>query len=699
MTGSGAQFPAQLQDWAGNRAGGVRRLFDENSGRPGGLVFQTNLLLRLQAWSEAIANNIQGSPRILLLVGGPGNGKTEAIESTVKWLDEAVGLEGALISGLKTSFFPPPGQAVPRLVNVEAAAKGRPSGSILLSIVQDASAVVGDRRKDAASLLLEELESALGDGSAYLCCVNRGVLDDALIAAIDARNDKLRRLLESVSRAVSLSPGAPACWPLSEFTEVAVWPMDAESLLERPSDGQDPPAEKLLLAAILEDKWPIEGSCPAGSFCPFCASRGLLAKERARSSLLRMLRFYEVGSGKRWSFRDLFSLVSYLLAGHRPLAKDAALEPCEWANQLAKRHADARAGAPVAKDRSTAIFQLVAAQYHHALFHRWNAPPGLGLLREIRELQLTDDNTAMGLHWFLVTRRSSYLPTMISGSLDSFVDLLDPALADPDVEVTLSSQTSFPLRELDVRFSRSITEGLNFARKYRVLTKLDVELLERLAKLDAELSIAGVRRRRPAAATTVQRYIRDFACRLVRRSICSRVGAVREEAILAEFQRIIEAGSGQDLDDVAQEVERLLNRDRDFEVSLTTTFGQPLPPDAKRATLVVPAKTVSPLDEQVTGRPKQPIQYLRAGDGRKGQPIALTYELFRAVKELELGMSVASLPRTVVALLDTTRARLAGPIVRDQDALDRARIRIGAGDLTIAKRRSGFALTREGRGR
>jgi hypothetical protein len=73
----------------------------------------------------------------------------------------------------------------------------------------------------------------------------------------------------------------------------------------------------------------------------------------------------------------------------------------------------------------------------------------------------------------------------------------------------------------------------------------------------------------------------------------------------------------------------------------------------------------------------------------------LTYDLFKAVKELERGMSVASLPHTVLALLDTTRARLSGPIVRDPEILERARIRIGTGGLLVEKRRAGFSARKE----
>jgi hypothetical protein len=240
---------------------------------------------------------------------------------------------------------------------------------------------------------------------------------------------------------------------------------------------------------------------------------------------------------------------------------------------------------------------------------------------------------------------------------------------------------------------------LDYVRKLQVLSRLEVDLVERLAKLDAALSVGGVRRKRPTSATNVQRFVRDFACRLVRRALGTRTAAVLDAPILQDFQRVLEDTAGDDLFDVAQEVEQLLNRNQDFEISLTTTFGQPLPPMIRRATLVVPSRSVQPLDAEKAGRPASPICFLMVGDGRSGQPIALTYDLFKAVKELENGMSVASLPRTVLALLDTTRARLSGPIVRDKLVLDRARIRIGSSGTSVVQRRSGFAIRKEGGGR
>ncbi len=691
-------FPAQLVNWSGNRSGGVRRLFDEGSGRPGEGVFETNLLHKLEDWARRWTSDPNCVPRILMLVGGPGNGKTEAIESTVGWMDEAIGADGGLVRELARSFLPVGDGLVPRLVRVDAGSHGNPSRTLSLSIVQDASAVLDTSGRPAAQLLLEELEAMqlAPSTEAYLCCVNRGILDDALIEAIDRGSDGSRQLLESVTRAVSLAPDAPSCWPLDSFPTVAAWPMDAESLLVPPTRGGDAPARSLLRHALDEARWLPAGSCDAGPSCPFCGSRERLAREREEGSLLQILRWHEVASGKRWSFRDLFSLVSYLLAGHRVSPRDAALDPCGWAAKLAGLDEAARRGGKPGKDVSSAIFHLVAAQYQHALFHRWEREAGPGLLRDIKDLGLDDDNTAMGLYWFLSSRRAPYLPSMVGDVLESLGESLDPAMASPDTEVQASRNTRFALRELDIRFSRSIIEGLDYVRKLQVLTRLEVDLLDRLARLDSDLSSPGLRRRRPLSATNLQRFMRDFACRLVRRSLGARTSTVPGASILSEFQGIIEDAEGDGLYEIAQEVELLLNNKQDFEISLTTTFGQPQPPASRRATLIVPARSVRPLHAEARGRPASPIPFLKVGDGRSSQPIALTYELFKAVKELEEGMSNASLPRTVLALLDTTRARLAGPIVRDGDLLERARIQIGSADASVVQRRRGFGLRKDG---
>ncbi len=695
-TAGPASYPRGLLDWAGNRGGGVRRLFDPKSGRPGEVVFETNLLHRLRGWVQGVAAGEASAPRVVLLVGGPGNGKTEAVEAATEQLDAALGCDGALLSALSGAFHPASG-IVDRVVRVDAGALAKPARSLALSVVADAT--VGARGGEtAASLLVDELVSAVSaPDQAYLCCVNRGVLDDAMIHAIDHGQSEAQDLLEEIARAVSMAPDAPACWPLARFPMVAVWPMDAESLIVETDFGDEPPAAQILKRALDRELWGEHGACVAGEACPFCSSRRVLDQPRESASLLKVLRWFELGTSKRWAFRDLFSLLSYLLAGSGMGHGSLSGDPCAWANRLVEADREAALGGRPRKETASALYLLVAAQYQHALFHRWDRRVASSVQKDIRELGLQETNaTAMGLYYFLQSRSGGYVPQMIAPLLDSLVDLLDPAQASPDADVHAWGGP-VKLGDLDIRFSRSVREGLEFGVSKRLLSQNERQLLDRLAELDELLSMPRVRSRKPTAAARLQRVVRDFSCRMARRSVGARQAIVPSASTLDAFQRVVADadGHGHDLREIANQVEDLLNNEHNFDVSLTTTFGQPLPPPRRRATLVVARRRVAPRSVAEQGRPRPSICFLDVEVGLGEQPVALTYELFKAVSELDSGLSPASLPGSVLALLDTTRARMAGWIVRDRDVRERPTINLGEGTV-VERHRGRFVSAKRG---
>lgn len=518
-----------------------------------------------------------------------------------------------------------------------------------------------------------------------------------MIYALDHSIHDASTLLEAVTRSVSLSSDAPSCWPLEGYPDIAIWPMDAESLLTKPDDATESPASALLNHATESKRWPGLGKCQAGENCPFCYSQSLLASTEQRTALLQVLRWYELSSGKRWSFRDLFSLISYLLSGNRPSVQGHQADPCDWASRLAEMDRSVKQSTTARPQELTSIFHLATSGYQNALFHRWDKSVANTIRQAIKELDLDkslmETRTILGLQHFLAERRASYLPATISSLLDSLANLLDPALASPDSEIFISKEYKVSLGELDTMFSRSVSGGLEFIKKYRFFSTPELEMLRRISKADSMLSAPSIRRKRPAAGSQLQRILRDFACRFVRRSICTRVAVTADAQILKAFQQVVEdEEQGQRrLFEVAKQVKNLLNSRNGFQVPLTTTFGQPLPPLQRQATLVVPVRPVRMLPLSLVGRPRSPICFLEVGSGHSSQPIALTYDLFKAVKELERGLSPASLPRTVVALLDTTKARLSGPIVRDSEILVDARILIGADGTEVGTSwRGGF---------
>jgi hypothetical protein len=687
------EFPKSLLEWAGQRSGGVRKPFFEASGRPCKAVVDTPLLDRLRGWVvDVVAKS--GTPRSIFLVGGPGNGKTEAVEGTLRELDGALQLGGTLTSQFATLFSGKTGQPIPRMAKV-VPAQTPPDVEIKeICIVQDASVTDAENpRLSPAALLVSDLTSLVQPTSTsiYIACVNRGILDDALTFATEHNLKTEQALLEAVIRSVGMHPAAPSCWPLGGFKHVAVWPMDVETLIwtVKDSSTSKSPAEQLLDKATEAAKWPEPGKCAAGDHCPFCKSRDLMVKETHRTNLLRVLRWYELATGKRWSFRDLFSLLSYLFAG-TARQEDAHLgSPCEWAAavyELSQKPPSGRADTA----RLRAPFELVGALYQHALFCSWPRLGIRGLRPEIRELEMQDDPGLVGFHHFLTAPRETSIPSTLKLQLTGLAESLDPAMADPSSTIELSARNLVFGSDIDARFSQSIGEG--FEKVRRQLSVMEVDLLQILKRTDDRLSSPEIRRKRPATARRVQNLLRDFACRLVRRSLGVRHGVTRDQEVLADFEKVI-SGNTQLLQKAVKQVEALINDESHFQVILNSTFGEPVVPQPRRATVRTTKQKIKAVDASTSGKPAPTVRFLSIGG--RGHPLALTFELFRSVRELEAGMLPASLPRPVVALLDTTRARLAGLVVRDEEVLDGAEMRIGNRDAVISLEFGEFVVVKD----
>lgn len=692
-----SKYPEELLDWSGDKAGGVKKLFYKGSGRPSGDVITTGLLRRLRAWARDIAGGKDGTPKAIFLVGGPGNGKTEAVEFTIRELDASMQFDGALLEELASLFSGQSGEVPGRLVRTKQTQFPTQSKVTAISIVQDGSEAERGDSTTPAEHLCNDIRSLLeqDEGHAYMACVNRGVLDDALTLATERDQPEVGELVKKLIQSASLGSRGIACWPLESYPRFAVWPMDVESLVEE-AEGEEATsaARQILGVATDTGKWPEFGTCAAGEHCPFCTNRKHLALEPHRSSFIRILRWFELSSGKRWNFRDLFSLTAYLLAGTTESEAKGAYQPCEWAKaQLQPKEANQ---AKREAKRVRGLFKLLAAQYQHAVFGVWPVERAAALRSDIRELKLENQPTLVGLQQFLSLDKRRETTSTLRTQLAGVSALLDPAVASPALEVAVSANTTIKFEELDRRFSLSIKEGRVFLQKYQCLSMIEIDLLKALEEADAVLSDESIRRRRPAVAERVQALIRLVACRIVRRSVGVRSGITKDSDVLVEFDQVLN-GDSVALQEATQQVQSLLNKERQFLVSLNTTFGEPLPPPERRVILTTEIQKVRQMPlQQDDSRPRSPVRFLSVGSGAAAQPVALTYQLFKATKLLRKGMIPASLPRSVVALLDTTRAKLAGAVVRNEDALEGSEIELGLRNDVIVRNFGTFVLRRRG---
>ncbi|WP_422472619.1 hypothetical protein [Endozoicomonas sp. ALB032] len=698
-------YPVDLVNWAGEGAG-VRRLCDAGSGRPSDSIVETNLLGRLREWVDEIAKGANAFPRLILLVGGPGNGKTDVVDFTISEMDQKLGCRGGLELELAKAFLPKQGQLVPRIVKVQLEKLSQGQTNFDLNIVQDATVTEGCEGVSKEQALIEELSDMTGDHGSqqlYLCCINRGILDSALIYTRENKLKDIGDLLGVVTKAVSQSPNAPSCWPLEGYPEVVAWPMDSESLLREIDHGDTTPFLDILTKATTEQFWPEHKACSAGEFCPFCNSSQILRKDTHKDALSRILRWFELSAGKRWSFREIFTLVSYLLAGPRNKELGGVSDPCNWASQVHQlvEKIDENPSLKTKKNRSDAIYYLACSGYQHQLFFRWDDGVAEQLRKDLKSIGLWDQSSdlghaLMGLYYFTRDQKNTELPSSITPLLNDIIEKLDPALASPDGSMRISKSTEIKVRDLDALFSRSVQTGLDYLKKRRSLSAIENALLKRLAFVDDELSETEDRRKNPAAAKRIQRLLRDFSCRFVKRSLGVKYAVVRDLAILESYEQVVSAPSddGHLLYQVSEEFQNLLNKNDRFSVSLNTTFGQPLPPLQKQVKLTVQGVYVELMGENENGRPHSPFRYLKIGAADNiNHSQALTFDLYKALRELGSGVSAASVPPSVIAMLDTTRARLAGAVVRNESVLRGAKIQLGKTGTTIRYQRGKFVAS------
>src|SRR5688572_26230710 len=102
-----------LITWHGHESGGVRLPFSSSGGNPlktpagDRLEIPTAIGTRLRELAGSLAEK-KKAPRAVFLVGGPGNGKSEAVETFVAELDMQLQLKGALLTAAAKKFTPNP---------------------------------------------------------------------------------------------------------------------------------------------------------------------------------------------------------------------------------------------------------------------------------------------------------------------------------------------------------------------------------------------------------------------------------------------------------------------------------------------------------------------------------------------------------------------------------------------------------------
>ncbi len=678
------KFPKGLLSWSGSKQGGVRKPFQRESGRPTGKQISTPLVSRLDKWVDGIVSPSEHSkhPRSILLVGGPGNGKTDAVEGCIEKLDTALGAQNKIFELFAKEYNPGEGKLAPRKVHVDLSEFWDfPPGdfSPSLSLVQDATEKDQlQEEKSAEELFLNELEGMLLENSngLYICCVNRGILASTLSLAHSKGNTELIELIDNLLMAATSNHAPKECWPLDNHEKIALWPMDVESLVNPSLVGNDKTvAYQILDAALNPDNW--VDTCDAGSRCPFCGNRRMLETNEARFNLVKILHYYELASGKRWTFRDIYSLVSYLLVGEQEdfTIKGKSLDPCKWAThqlQLADE-SDNKKNADLSLVK--ARYLLVSKLYYHKLFSVWprlNSGSHRKAKSQVLPLsppssfsaELQNGHEVARNHYRYLASSLLKNPSSIERILTGeFSNTLDPGLINGRAVLFKEGEKGITANDIDERFGLSLKDGLKLIQGH--VTQLEKDLLERLSSAEEMLFDYNHKRALKNHVRLLQSSLRQFASRLVKRNIGVTKGVCYDSEYLERFKKLDE--NHRNIKSIENHIKSLLHENSRFKASLTTTFGQPIAHRDRNISLEterVPVKFLK--TEENDKKPRNPTSYVAIHNN----PIPVTFKLFKSLEEIGEGLQVPSLPGEIFALLDEVKAIVAGQIVRDKEYLE-----------------------------
>jgi hypothetical protein len=681
-------YPEGLINWSGAKKGGVRQPFQEESGRPVREQLKTPLVEKLSNWVSSVIKGIPGTPSAVLLVGGPGNGKTDAVEGAIETFDRLSGANGQLLTKFANQYKSHSDSLPPRRTEVKFDGIVPDDSDMrpIIQLVQDATEKDPTHPDETAeSLLLEELRAILhGEYKGiYIGCVNRGILANTSALAIRTGDIEMASFIARIVSAVSGGVNAPACWPL-ESSNLALWPMDVDSLVA-PLDGNSNStvAHKVLEKALADEKW--NPACANKADCPFCQNKTLLASRKARDNLIRFLYRYELASGKRWTFRDIYSLVSHLFIGEPGSLTIAgkSYTPCDWTAKLLQLEAKG----PSSLAGASARYLLTSRLYHHRLFSNW---PRLATGKHLDASKAVFPSTKrpeqsdgiainMAKYHFrslktLADKEHTAISELLSGDFATF---LDPALLYGEQEMYTDTKDGkiVTVNDVDEHFSLSIKDGLELVSSR--LAPSERKLLAQLSEADEALMDQYHPAKVSRQVRMLRSSLRQFAGRLAKRSLGVKYGISKDTQLFTDYAGLYQSDcQHENLEDL---VEQLVNEDRSFfKIPLSTTFGQPVAHWDREVSLRV--RSVKTSIEMFHGniyRPANRFPFIRVHN----RYVPVTFALYKALVELEGGLDPASLPQEVFALFDEVKSVTAGQIARDKNFVD------GNVELTIGQER------------
>lgn len=662
------KYPDFFFNFTGGQGKSVKKIGDEKSGWNMGGLIQSRLLSNLESLAEDIRTGNHPNPVCVFLVGGPGNGKTEAAEFFLRRVYEQDFLPSFETKDSRLFFRHRVTSKIDGVVVVEDATELR----------------LGQLGNDINDYVLRNNSTSPQSNYLYLCCVNRGVL--AKETAATDPGSAVGKFLSALSDVVSVGEVGPCMWPLkgnARFKDgvlascspsVFVWPMDAESLVDPKlydDSVEKTPGYQLLRRLFEKADCSDCYNCQDQEFCPFFENLSEMKTKEGLARVVYCLNAFEIVTGNKLLFRDLLAVSNVLFSDseesyHKPQAdRQVKTTPCDWVKyhaEILRKHDR--------KNELASAFSLSSRRFNQVLFGDYtefstkeiqflksmlNKFKGSGefanierLLRAIADVGARRKNTTRA--WNLIHR--------------DFAKKMDVALEEGFDD----------LESIEIGFCSSTLIGSSVVKQKGCVSGSLDRLLGQLSKTEEDLGSNSfdVSTDKGEASRRCLQLLQVLGSRMSKREIGERIPAVFNNDDIKVYRKICfdDNADREILEFIRKPLGQALSLGGRFSSHVLQSIGQTQLSSKYIFTIdtentckislerskTLPVSTSAPVDPT----PDVVIRFLSSTGDAKSARIRLTFPLFNALRKIKEGLSIASISEQTFVSLNLLSSKLLG---------------------------------------
>lgn len=605
-------YPFAFKKWYSSNLGGVRLPMNNKTGRPMGDQIIEGKIHSLIKEMIVDFKSKQGK-FLCVLVGGPGNGKTDLMEFTSEIFFNTFNIDQNIGKAELQKEF--------KINNRKASFK---YGDFTLNLIQDASQRELNDQNPVASLFndFEELDNS--KNALTLICINRGVLESVFSSSKNSnenisKHNNLIQKIHSCNNIQSIINDTKIWGDTISDINLYTWSMDYDTLF-----FDEETINNNLIQSIISKSNCLDNFSKPHEFSPLNIAYNFLSNKEQIFNLSKLLRSYEIINGKRFTYREIFSLIAHLFYHSK--------EQSEKFKKIIDEYNSVSIQDSI--NRFNLIFQLYKYTPNYRLFNYFIEPQ-----KELQDISIKPYiKDAAELKDFFkilskVPSNNSEIPVFIKSKA---CKIFDPLYYD-DNFFSFNNDSGEKLNLKYFLDSVLYNQEIKINNYTRILNPIEIELIKIIEQIKSEKCINidpdNFNTTQLNGIDTFKTYLNNLLTGLFKRALFVSDYYIKDSKLINEYLDLINKNNSPFINIL----EESITVNYKIENSLTTKIGQTSNELTNnvieknritRISSVRKPKNVMPKSDQIIFE----YEYSTNGDNSK-KYIVITFNLFKSIKK------------------------------------------------------------------